>query len=423
MAFLKAQWQFIVMGIVALASIGGGTLAIMASSGVEDKMKEIDGLVQKVSGYQRGGANLAMIEAKKREIEQKKTDFESSSSAALALQKNNAFYEEVENGTVIPKAREPLMADVLPEPKSSGVALSFRPKYIDEFKTLITKLRARGGPTAAEREREANLLVSMAADEQSGEEGGGTAGRSPATRQPPVEDLTKSKKDINLREYLRKNAPARAAERAAKQAYMYLDDGAFGRHPMADKTDTPTALEIWQAQMSLWIQQDIATALYRCNEERAAQLRQQGMEDRLWVAYMPVKRLLTVSIDSKLPGGGSNPAKFADSFTGIKNDEKKFVVPIQVQLIVEESAIMNVLGYLSGVGFYTPIAVSYRAVPPDPFLETGFVYGDDPVVLLTVDLEGYYFRVIFEQWIPEKVKQALKTPGAIMTDEGRGGRG
>jgi hypothetical protein len=422
MAFLKAQWQLIVMGVVALASIGGGTLAIMASSGVEEKMKNIDGLVQKVEGAQRGAVNWDSIEEKKKEIERRKTESEGSLSAALALQKNNAFYEGVDkDGTVITKPREPILADVLPEPKSAGVALSFRPRYIEEFKKLAEKLRARGGPTTDEINNEARRVESMTAGEESGETGA-TGGVRGMGQQPPKTE--KDKKDLNLTELLRQYPNARAAEQVAMNVYMYLDDDAFGRHALADKTDTPTAREIWQAQMSLWIQQDIATALYRCNEERAAELRQQGMS-RPWVAYLPVKRLMVMSIAPQLgDGGGSNAnIKWTESFTGIKNDDKRFVVPLQLRLVVEESAIMNLLGHLSSVGFYTPILVSYQAVPPDPTFDTGFVYGDDPVVLLTIDLEGYYFRSIFEPWIPKDLKQALKTPGALIDEEHRGGRG
>ena len=114
------------------------------------------------------------------------------------------------------------------------------------------------------------------------------------------------------------------------------------------------------------------------------------------------------------------------SFTGVKNDDKRFVVPLQIELVAEESAIMNVLGHLTSVGFYTPISVSYKAVEPDPLFEAGFVYGDEPVVRLTIDLEGYYFRSVFDPWIPKELKDVLKTPNAEesrSTGSGRGGRG
>jgi hypothetical protein len=111
---------------------------------------------------------------------------------------------------------------------------------------------------------------------------------------------------------------------------MYIDNGAFGKHPFTLKEDAPDEIQIWQAQMSLWIEQDMAVAIARCNEERASELAKQGKSDHLWVAYLPVSCLIRLSIDNKLgKGGGSNLMSdgFAISFTGIQNDDKMFMVP------------------------------------------------------------------------------------------------
>jgi hypothetical protein len=96
---------------------------------------------------------------------------------------------------------------------------------------------------------------------------------------------------------------------------------------------------------------------------------------------------------------------------------------MRLRMVVEESAIMNILGHLTSVGYCTPISLSYQAVPVDPLFDQGFVYGDEPVVDLTVDLEGYYSRSVLEQWIPKILKSALKTPGAKIEDDRKGGRG
>jgi hypothetical protein len=268
----------------------------------------------------------------------------------------------------------------------------------------------------------------MKAGEESGEDTSTSGGRGgPPPSAQPKSDTPKAKKEINLPEFLRTYPNAMAADLVAQNVRMYVDDRAFGMHQMTDRGETPTVLDIWQAQMALWIQQDIATALYRCNEERAAELRKQGLNDRLWVAYMPVKRLELLAIKDELggTGGGSNDNNISwpVSFTGVVNDEKKFVVPMRLRMVVEESAIMNILGHLTSVGYCTPISLSYQAVPVDPLFDQGFVYGDEPVVDLTVDLEGYYSRSVLEQWIPKILKSALKTPGAKIEDDRKGGRG
>jgi hypothetical protein len=201
---------------------------------------------------------------------------------------------------------------------------------------------------------------------------------------------------------------------------MYVDPGAINKSAAARMEGAPSDVEIWHAQMSLWIQQDMVLAIARSNEARAAELRKAGREDDLWVAHMPVKRLQTLAIDSKLgKGGGLNRWNFPEyTATGIKNDSKKFVVPIGLDLIIEEASITKVLDEICRVGFYTPLDVAYDAVEPEP-LQDSFVYGDDPIVELRVTIEGYYFREVYDQWIPKSLSTILATPGAKDPQAGR----
>jgi len=421
MAFLKANWQFMVMGAVCLLSIGAGVLAVLGTSDVEAKMKEIDGLVQKVSGYQRSPANRPIIEAKKQELEQRKVEFEAGMQAALARQMNNAFYEEPDaDGNMVAPPRKPLMEGVLPEPASFADAMTFRLRYKEEFKKLTRRLRASGKPTEEDRQLAADNIRRIMQSSEEGETPDHLRTGS-ESGEPGV-----PKKAAKLEDVLRESAQARAAERVALGAYMYVDETAFGQASMAARTETPTAVDIWIAQMSLWIQQDIAAALARCNEERAAELKKAGHDDQLWVAYMPVKRVVYLSIADQLGkfGERSGPdVPKRGSFTGLVNDDKRFIVPIELKVIVEEASINKLLGHLCSVGFYTPIAVAQKAVPPDPLYENGYVYGEAPIVELTIDLEGYYFRAVFEQWIPKSLKQVLKTPECKEDEESRSGRG
>ncbi len=415
MAFLKANWQFLVMGAVCLASIGAGVLALLGTSDVEARMKEIDSLTQKVSSYQRSPANSVTIEAKRQEVERRRLEFEASLNTALARQLNNPFYEEVDaDGNLISPPRRPIMDNVLPEPLSAADAMTFRLAYQEEFKKLNSKLRARGGPAPEEI-----LLEQQHVDRMK------LAQEDESTKSPTPDAEPEGSRKQKLEEFLREHAQARAAEQVALRIYMYVEEGAFGPHSLVNRSDTPTAVEIWQAQMSLWIQQDLAAALAHCNQERAEELKKQGHHDLLWVAHMPVKHLKFVGIADQLgkTGGSTNQPAGWPSFTGAANDEKRFVVPIQLRLIVEEAAIMNVIGHICSIGFYTPTSISLKPVKPDPLYEEGFVYGEAPMVELTVNLEGYYFRAVFEQWIPKNLKQILKTPDCKDDEDERSGRG
>lgn len=191
-------------------------------------------------------------------------------------------------------------------------------------------------------------------------------------------------------------------------------------HPMIKTDQVPDETQIWHAQMSLWIQQDIATALALVNEKRVSELEAAGRQEDLWVAHMPIKRLKVLRIQSWLGrGGGSNGGRFAQSFTEQKNDKARFLVHLQMELIIEEAALMDVMESLCAVGFYVPTQVMYQQVEIDP-LQQEYIYGESPVLFITIDLEGYYLRKVFEDWIPKPLKKILATPEA--RDESKGGR-
>lgn len=408
MAILKEYWRIITFGLVCLASIGAGVWAYMAGSGITEQMQAVDRLRVTVESAGRSAVNMQVVEARQQEIERANAEFEASMDTALALQMYNPFLERVDaSGKVIRVPREPLLKNVLPTPGSNADAISFRNAYATAHAELTRRLKARGKATADEVRDYFERWDAL----QRGGQTDGWRPWGPGTVQTGAA-ADGPKKERSRAEVVREYPRSRLAEEIARKIYMYVDDGAFGIHDLVRKQDPPTDIEIWQAQMSLWIQQDMAAALARVCEKRARQLREAGHENRAWVAYMPVKRLMKVSIDGKLgKGGGSNQSSFTNSFTDIKNDERKFVVPIALEMVVEEAALPEILDELCRVGFYTPISVKYEYVRPNP-LQDEFVYGDAPVVEVRIELEGYFFRKVFDEWIPPSLKDILRTPDA-----------
>jgi hypothetical protein len=402
----------LIVGVVCLASLGGGVLAYRGGSDIEQGMREVDGLVNKVRQLQSSPANRQTIEAKRIEQEARQVEFEESMSTALATQRYSAFHERLdEDGNIVQVLRQPLVADALPKAKSA-VRIEFKGAYKREFGNLYRHLRARGGPTQDEMLQQEIQIAKL---KRGSAEGGGWQIFRPS---PAPRDTggASPKRALGLMGLLRESPQARAADQVARSVYMYAEEGAFGIHDLAMNKTAPAPVEIWQAQMSLWIQQDIAAALAWCNEKRVEELREQKVEEPFWVAQMPVKHLRELSIEDALGnGGGSNHRGrgFAVSFTGTKNNNKMFMVPLRLDLVIEEAALMSVLEELCGVGFYTVVAVNTRAVDPDPtFLQRVYVYGQDPVLQVVIDLEGCYFREVFEEWIPKELKNVLKKPGA-----------
>lgn len=419
MAFLKSHWIVIVLVLVALASIGGMVFAHMSGGAIVERMQSVDGLVTTVKGLQRSAVNREVIDARKAEIEERNLVLDDTMKSALAMQRLNP-YELLDSGAG-PDAeaplRRPIQEDVLPEPKNSAMALSFKQTYADAHVKLAEKLHAGTGPTSAQISEETEKINRLKTNKSDDDQ---DSTKPWMIGQPRRQDPDGPRQKRDRGEILRDCGDAVAAEKVAHGILMYLDNNAIGRHQLVETKEAPTAEAIWQAQMGLWIQQDLITAIANTNNDRARLLRKEGRSP--WVGNMPVKRLRNLAIDGKLGNGGElgGPVgnSFAVSFTGLKNTDKMFIVPVQLDVIVEEDSAMAFMDRLCGIGFYTPIRVNYLHVQADPF-QKKYIYGNSPVVRMIIDLEGYYFRKVFEDWIPEGLKPVLKQPDASGDSGGR----
>lgn len=395
----------IVFGLGVLVSLGVGGWAFSAGSTIEEQLKQIDTLSNQFNQYAGNPVNKQVIEQTAEQVEVRNASLTRLVDSALAMQMYNPLHQVARGEQV---SREPLIAGVLPEPESNATAHRFKGAYKAAMKELREVLNAGTPPSPEAIAEEESRLRSM---QSGGDDDFGPWG-------PPKEDdqaKQEADKKMTRAEILRGYPPARAAESKAREMWMYLDEFAFEPHQLVQTQGFPEAVHIWQAQMSLWIQQDIAAAILQVNQERAEALRANDRADDIWVAHMPIKRLERVSIDDKLGrGGGSNlgaGAVFAESFTGIKNNQTMFVVPIQLEMILEEASLNRVLESLCSVGFYTPVAIKTKKIEVDPIPED-YVYGAGPLVRAVIDLEGYYFRKVFDPYIPEDLKVILQTPGA-----------
>lgn len=412
MSFLRAKWRLLTFIAVCLGSLGMGGWAYLGGSSVEDLVKQLDERRRQVEGVRNIRANARIIEDQKKQIQQQNADFEKAMDTVLAMQKNNAFFATTgADGTVVPKPRTLLLDKVLPKP-TKAQAINFKEAYVKAFDELKASLHGREKPTTQE--------ISDERARKGAEKTSTTTDLGPWVSIDEQESSPRpgKTKERPLQEILRDNARTTAADRVARGIRMYVADNALGRQGKVLAMDVPTEVEIWQAQMSLWIQEDIVNILVRFNDDRAAQLEKEGKKDQLWVAYMPIKYLIALRIDAKLgKGGGSGSTKtWGTSFTGINNDDKLFKVPLQLELVVDEASLMELLDRICKAGFYTPISVSYDAVKPNPLFED-YIYGEQPVVKVVIDLEAFYFRSVFEDWIPQSLKKILKTPNAV--DEGK----
>lgn len=411
MDLLKKYWRIIVFGVVCLLSIGAGAWAFIAGSDIEEKVAAVDRVRSAVENARRNPVNRAVIESKLKQIEAENARFETAMNTALALQKYNAFESQPgPDGALNLVERKTLIPDVLPAPASAADAIAFRVAYERAFERLAARLKGRDKPSAAEVREYWEQWIRI-------HEGGADPLADP-WREAFLSAAGGAKSmgsadDRNLEDVLRVYPRALLAEEIARSIYMYIDDGAIGKDGIVRGRDAPTAVDIWHAQMSLWIQQDLVLALARCNERRAEELRRAGATDKQWVAFMPVKRLIQLSIGDNLgQGGGSNAQSgFNPSFTKFSNDAKRFVVPVRLKLVIEEASLIKVVDEVCRAGFYTPVSVTYRTVDVNP-LQEEYVYGDAPLIEASLEFEGYFFRKVFDQWIPKELAPVMSKPGA-----------
>lgn len=401
MAALKKHMMTILFGVAVVGSLGLAGWAYTAGEDVTKQLRDVDSLKNSVRSAAMNPANTETI-AKQRELSERRNQrTDATVDAALRPQKYNVFEG---------RPRQLLIPGILPEPSSAAARINFRGKYNAAFAELNERLRARDKPT----DREIQDAMTSAGS------GADVLDLSDYPwHDPPVPGVPSGGPvggEVTKAEALRSNPASRVAERVAKSIYMYVNDGAMGPAAAGDEDTKLTAEAIWHAHMTLWIAQDFAAALGGLNEARAAQLDAAGHGYDAWVGHMPVKQIQFLNIDNKLGRGGGIHAgtgyTIPNSFTRDQNDSQHFMVPIRLTLVVEEAAVMDVLQAICSAGYYTPIRVQCKAVEPNA-LQEDYIYGDDPVVEMTIDMEAYFFRVVYDDWIPQELKKILATPGAV----------
>lgn len=239
-------------------------------------------------------------------------------------------------------------------------------------------------------------------------------------------------------EQLRDEARRLAVYQAAKSIWTYLNDDSFEVHPIASSVEKPRTEDLWAAQVLLWIEQDVAQALRRANEE-AIKDRNIPVEDQ-WVANLPVKHLVWLRVSDYLivesadQGSASGPPmRRGGGNTGIAAGGLRFgqqgaaftdrartgdydVVHLAMNVVVDARDLPRVLLSLCKQNFITPIQVQYRAVNATAAANGGYLYGSGPLLNVDIVCEALFFRSNYEPMMPQIVKDRLEgkivDPGA-----------
>lgn len=418
MDFVRRNLFLILCGVGAVAGIGLGVTGLRAMPSVVKEMETAAGVYRALESLQSQSVNPGFIKAETERIEAIQQDH------AKVLERAKQLY-----------GYEPLVAGLFPQ-AAAGKRIEFRAKYGEAMKKLLDSLHWGGPPTAADIEAMKDKIDNEKAAQKFGGEPTAPASAPAAGMHTPAEVLTKvgAKNDQT----------ARAAIAAAQKIYCYAINFFEDKPPervasleflptMKDSgtVEAPVTEDVWRAQLSYWIQQDVVEAIVAVNDE-AAEAAKQAKEDQ-WVGIMPVKEIISIRVSDYVPPTGellavtpvvgysaAIPQGTAESvFTGTASGDSYEVVQFTVKLIMDQRDIPLLVERLCNNSFLTLLRVSYKSIPVNKAM-TGKVYGAEPTVMVVMDFEAVLLSEVFRPLMPTEVcdkYEWIKCPERKADDE------
>lgn len=336
--------------------------------------------------------------------------------------------------------RKPLLENLLPDPgkgtQGKQLRYDFRSKYQDAMNGLLLRLSAGQPPNKQEIENTADYLRKKAMEEQKfgtgdGESPKGSEGRSGSGSSGPGKGDSTAMPERKgpastqaywaaLKDKAQDDATMLTAIDKARNISCYASvgrGGSFDLLKMYEGTDeaAPGMGEIWEAQLLYWIQQDIVEALANVNDRAAA-----GLE-KPWVGNLPIKDVRSIGVSNYIQEAdgspatslraqpGDRPPEHPDAvFTHVAADNLYDVINVRLRIVVDVRALPTLLHELTHDKYQVVLNVGYEEVRPDLSFR-GKIYGPQPVVLATIDLQTYLFYKAYVPLMPEVIREQQGT--------------
>lgn len=273
----------------------------------------------------------------------------------------------------------------------------------------------------------------------------------PRERGERGDDQLSQRQEAELREQMAGRARDMLRETATRIGVYAQTDPASNDFPFqigdwARSGEQPAQYQLWEGQLELWIQRDIARAIARANGI------DEGQRD---VMQAPVKRLLSVevlpgyvglhtlgglatgpsasSIDRRAGGAypppagglrtndiarGGLPVNFHAGPTGRVSNALYDVRHARLVAVVDDAQLPRLFRALGEVNFMTVLRSNITDVDEYEALREGFVYGSGNAVEVDMILETIWLRSWTEPMMPERVRQYVGID-APPVEEGR----
>lgn len=179
---------------------------------------------------------------------------------------------------------------------------------------------------------------------------------------------------------------------------------------------SPQIDHMWNAQFTLWVQQDVVDSIARINDTAAEQLKSAGQ--RAWIGVLPIKELISIRVTdyfpNAIPGTGMAvvgdkpsypPGKSDTVFTGNGSTDLYELVQFSLKMVVDVRDLPLIIDGICKDKFHTLLDVSYAT--DREALETltmqGKIYGSEPTVKVVMDFETIFFGDIYRRMMPDAV--------------------
>lgn len=199
---------------------------------------------------------------------------------------------------------------------------------------------------------------------------------------------------------------------------IYVANDALTQNPTVIGASAPAPVDIWFAQLALWIQQDVAGAIAQANANSKN------------ILDAPVKHLIKLNIPTAYalsptpiaapppapPGAPDTsdtivlPKAFTVSPTGRVCNPMYDVVQFGLVVNVDANKVADFIAILTQnrlIDVYNMDVVSIDLADQS---KLGFFYGTMPVVQLNLHCEALFMRKWTVQWMPDRIRVALGIP-------------
>ena len=414
LGILKRNVFNIACAIVSLGSIGLGVVGFGGMSKVTDELQSVASIYGQFDSAGRKPVNDKTIAAERRRVETIQTNYKAVIERAHSLNR----YEPLKP---LASAEGEIF---FPESTQYG-PLAFRDAYRAQFDLFLKRLKAGTPPTRVEIDQMQELIdeEKHAREFQKGDEdgpgGGGPAGEDEYAEKEHASGL------ITATEAW-KTAASRAAIQKARSLHCYATRDSFDENAKVYQGLSPQLVDMWNAQLTLWVQQDVVDSIARINNEAAEQVKSAGK--RAWIGVLPIKDLISIRVSDYIENAasGSGPEVLGDNpsfppgtpdtvFTRNGSTDLYELVQFSLKMVVDVRDLPLIIDGICKDKFHTLLNITYAY--EREALETlqmeGKIYGSETVVKVVMDFETIFFGDIYRPLMPDAVlgKIGKERPG------------